>query len=170
VSEYTGPQLIKAVSTSELMKQVRATIVTKAAVQDLGETKMPPGTIKPKAVKGGGGGQPPPKKVSVQDMINKIAEQFEIGDEEALYIKEVTQEKIKDESIQQTIEAHKEDTIFLDGVFKDQVNVQIQDAFAIRELYEQLGDPKYTDQGAIFDTMAHLVVSRSLSQSSQIGG
>jgi len=123
---------------------------------------MPPGTIKPKPVKGGGGGQPPPKKVSVQDMINKITEQFEISDEEALYIKEVTQEKVEDESMQQTIDAHKDDAIFLDKVFKEQVNVQIQDAFAVRELYEQLGDPKYTDPGAIFDTMAHLVVQTSL--------
>ena len=50
----------------------------------------------------------------------------------------------------------------LEGVFKEQVNGQIQDAFALRELYEQLGDPKYTDTGAIFDIMAYTVVQKGL--------
>lgn len=161
-AEYVGPQLIKQGSVSELMKQVRATIVEKAAVVDQGTIEMPPGTIKPKPRKGGGGGASPPKKISVQDMISKIREQFDISEEEALLIREVSQEKMEDESIQQTVEAHHNDLIFLDTVFKDQINTQIQDAYAIRERYEPLADPKYTDTGAIFDIMAHTVVQHGL--------
>lgn len=161
-AEYVGPQLIKHGSVSDLMKQVRATIVEKSAVIDQGTVKMQPGKIKPKPRKGGGGGAPPPKKVSVQDMIQKIRDQFDISDDEALYIREVSKEKMEDESIQQTVAAHHNDVIFLDKVFKDQVNRQIQDAYAIRELYEPLGDPKYTDIGAIFDIMAHTVIQHGL--------
>ena len=35
-------------------------------------------------------------KVSVQDMISKIRAKFDISDEQALYIKEVTEEKTAD--------------------------------------------------------------------------
>jgi type I restriction enzyme R subunit len=160
--EYVGPQLIKAGSISELMKQVRATVVEKAAVTYEGEVEMPPGQKKPKPRKGRSGGAPPVKKVSVQDMIAKIKESFDITDEEALHIREVSEERIADESVQQTVAAHKEDTSFLETVYKDQVNGDIQDAYAIRELYEQLGDPKYTDKGAIFDIMAHTVIMKGL--------
>lgn len=160
--EYVGPQLIKAGSVSDLMKQVRATIVEKAAVVDQGVVEMPGGTIKPKPRKGKGGGGAPPQKVSVQEMIERIRQRFDISEEEALYIKEVSQEKMEDESIRQTIAAHKNDLGFLEGVYKGQVNGQIQDAYAVRELFEPLGDPKYTDTGAIFDLMAHTVVQHGL--------
>ena len=37
-------------------------------------------------------------------------------------------------------------------------------AYAIRELYEPLGDAKCTDTGAIFDIMAHTVVQHGLEE------
>ena len=43
-------------------------------------------------------------------------------------------------------------------------NGQIQNAYVIRELYEPLGDPRYTDAGAIFDIMAYTVVQYGLAQ------
>jgi len=159
--EYVGPQLMKSGSVSELMKQVRATIVEKAAVQFEGEFNMPAGLKKPKPSKGGGGGGAI-KKVSVQDMIAKLRETYEISDEEALHIREVSEEKISDESIQQTVVAHKTDESFLEDVFKGQINEEIQDAYTIRALYEQLADPKYTDRGAIFDIMAYTVIQKGL--------
>lgn len=160
--EYVGPQLIKARSVSELMKQVRATVVEKAAVTYQGEVGMPTGQTKPKPSKGGGGGGAPVKKVSVQDMIARIREQFEISEEEALHIREVSEEKIADESVQQTVAAHREDRGFLDTIYRGQVNGDIQDAYAIRELFEQLGDPKYTDKTGIFDIMALTVIQKGL--------
>lgn len=160
--EYVGPQLIKAGSISELMKQVRATFVSKSTVTYEGEVAMQGGMKKPKPRTGGGGGAPPMKKVSVQDMIAKIKEDFNITDEEALHIREVSEEKIADASIQQTVIAHKSDISFLETVYKDQVNSNIQDAYVLRELYEQLGDPKYTDKGAIFDIMAYTVIQKGL--------
>ncbi|MCK6619730.1 MAG: type I restriction endonuclease subunit R [Calditrichaceae bacterium] len=160
--EYVGPQLIKAGSVSELMKQVRATVVEKAAVTYKGEIEMPGGLKKPTPRKGSKSGPPPVKRVSVQDMIARIRETYQISEEEALHIREVSEEKIADESIQQTVAHHQTDTTFLETVYKDQVNGDIQDAYAIRELYEQLGDPKYTDTGAIFDIMAFTVIQKGL--------
>ena len=143
------------------MKLIRATIVEKAAVTYEGMEEMPGGLKKPKPRKGGGGGAAM-KKVSVSDMIEKIRESFDISDEEALHIKEVSEEKIADESVQQTIVAHREDKTFLQSVYHGQVNGQIQEAYVLRELYEQLVDQKYTDNGAIFDIMAYTVIQKGL--------
>ena len=159
--EFIGPQLIKAGSVSELMKLVRATVVEKAAVTYEGEVEMPGGLKKPKTHKGGGGA-PPMQKISVQDMISKIRATFDISDDEALHIREVSEEKLEDESILETVAAHQADINFLETVFKGQVNAGIQDAYVIRSLYEQLVDPKYTDPGAIFDIMAFTVIQKGL--------
>jgi type I restriction enzyme, R subunit len=162
-AEYVGPQLIKQGSVSDLMKQVRQTEVVKAAVQFQGEVHAA-GTVKLKAGKGGKSGGPPPKKVSVQDMIAEIRTTFSITDEEALYIKEVTEEKTKDHTIRTTVRAHKDDRVYLEGPFQGQVNGQIQSSYAERGRYEELGEATYTDPGAIFDIMAITVIERNLQE------
>ena len=160
--EFIGPQLIKAGSVSELMQLVRSTIVERAAVTYEGEVGMPEDRKKPAASKGGGGTAPPMKKISVQDMIAKIRESFDISEEEALHIREVSEEKLEDQSILQTVAAHKADITYLENVYKGHVNTVIQDAYSVRALYEQLGDPKYTEKGAIFDIMAYTVIQKGL--------
>ncbi len=160
--EFIGPQLIKEGAMSELMKLVRAIVVEKAAVPYEGEIEMPGGLKKPRAKKGGGGGASPVQKISVQDMISRIRQEFDISEDEALHIREVSEEKFEDESIRQTVVIHKTDTAFLETVYKGQINKDIQDAYALRELYESLGDPKYTGKGAIFDIMAFTVIQKGL--------
>jgi len=161
-AEYVGPQLIKQGSVSDLMKQIRGTDVVKAAVQFLGEVRSP-GPVKLTPGKGQKGAGPPPKKVSVQDMIAEIRAKFDITDEEALYIKQVTEEKAADPEIRSTVTAHREDRVYLDGAYRGQVNGKIQTAYDERGRYEELSDPKYTEIGAIFDIMAFAVIQHHLS-------
>ena len=106
---------------------------------------------------------PPPAKVSVQDMINEIKTRFEITDEQALYIKQVTEEKVADPVIRATVSSHKDDSIYLEGAYRGQVNEGIQDAYDERGRYEELSDLKYTDAGGIFDIMAVTVIQTHLS-------
>lgn len=155
-AEYVGPQLIKHGSVSELMKQVRETKVVKASVQFKGEVKTP-GKIKIKKGRKGGTG-PPPKKVSVQDVIDEIIQKFQISDEEALLIREVTEEKMHDGEIQKTIEKNEDDEYYLEKEYAGQVNDSIQDSYEERDHYEELADPKYIEPGAIFDMMAMAVI------------
>lgn len=158
---YVGPQLIKIGSVSDLMKQVRKTHVVKAAVTGGEEVAIPGGTVKPKKKrKGGGGGAV--KKVTVQDMIDEILQKYHISEEEALYIREVTQEKMEDEDILGTIAEHRDDTAFLDTAYKRDVNYAIQDAYADRGRQTELGDPRYYEPGAIFDIMALVVIQHGL--------
>jgi type I restriction enzyme R subunit len=156
-AEYVGPQLIKKGSVSELMKQIRQTEVIKAAVEFQGEVRSA-GPVKLKPGKGKAGAGPPPKKVSVQDMISEIRARYEISDEEALYIKQVTEEKAADMTIRSTVTAHRDDRIYLEGAYRGQVNGEIQTAYEDHGRYEELADPKYTDTSAIFDIMAITVI------------
>ena len=161
-AEYIGPQLIKQGSVSELMKQIRQTEVSKAAVEYLG-VESGGGTVKLKPGKGNKGSGPPPTKVSVQDMIAEIQAKFDISDEEALYIKQVTEEKAADTDIRSTVQAHRADIVYLEGVYRGQVNGEIQTAYDGRGRYEELSDPKYMDPSGIFDIMAFTVIQHHLS-------
>ena len=161
-AEYVGPQLIKQGSVSDLMKQVRQTDVVKAAVAFQGEVQSG-GMVKLKKGKRTKGGGPPPRKVSVQDMIAAIRKTFDITDEEALYIKEVTEEKADDREIRTTVHDHREDWAYLDEPYRKQVNGLIQAAYYERDRYDELGDIKYNSTGGIFDIMAVTVIQHHLS-------
>lgn len=161
-AEYVGPQLIKEGSVSDLMKQIRQTEVIKAAVEFQGEIHSG-GPVKLKPGKGKKGFGPPPRRVSVQDMIAEIRATFEISDEEALYIKQVTEEKAADPVIRSTVAVHRDDRVYLDGAYRGQVNGEIQGAYDERGRYEELSDPKYTDTGGIFDIMAVTVIQQHLA-------
>ena len=161
-AEWVGPQLIKVGTVSELMKQIRATVVTKAAVQFQG-VMTSGGPVKLQPGKGKGGAGPVPVKSSVQDMIAQILAKHKITDEEALYIKQVTEEKIADPVIRTTVQAHREDRIYLEGPYRGQVNGDIQTTYDARGRYDELADPKYTDTGGIFDIMAVTVIQTHLS-------
>ena len=104
-----------------------------------------------------------PVKSSVQDMIAQILAKHQITDQEALYIKQVTEEKIADPAIRTTVQAHRHNQIYLEGPYRGQVNGDIQTTYEARERYEELGDPKYTDTGGIFDIMAVTVIQTHLS-------
>jgi type I restriction enzyme R subunit len=161
---YVGPQLVKEGAESDLMRAVRQVLVTKTAVRDVGEVRAPePKKLVRVGGKGGTGGGakggPPPSSVAtVQEMIDALCARFDISDEEALYIREVTEEKSADPGIRSAVKIHLDDKPYLDGPLRTQVNTAIQGAYAGRGRYEALGDPKYTDNGGIFDTMAHTVI------------
>ena len=161
-ADYVGLQLIKEGSVSELMKQIRQTEVIKAAVEFQGEIRSG-GPVKLKPGKGKKGSGPPPKKVSIQDMIAEIRARFDISDKEALYIKQVTEEKKADPAIRSTVTTHREDRIYLEGAYRGQVNGEIQTAYDERGRYEELSDPKYMDTGGIFAIMAVTVIEHHLS-------
>ena len=164
-AEVVGPQLIKAGTISDLMKQIRATNVIKASVQYQGVMESA-GTVKIQPGRGKKGAGPVPVKASVQDMIANIQAKYQINDEEALYIKQVTEEKIADPNIRTTVHAHRDDQLYLDGTYRGQVNEEIQGTYNSRGRYDELADPKYTDTGGIFDIMAVTVIQGHLSLAS----
>ena len=106
---------------------------------------------------------PPLKRISVKDMIDEIRSRFAISDEEALYIKQVTEEKVADISIRSTVQAHREERLYLEGAYRVQVNGDIKVSFNDLARFDELADPKYTDIGGIFDIMAVTVIETHLA-------
>ena len=96
-------------------------------------------------------------------MIAEIRAKFDISDEEALHIKQVTEEKAADPDIRTTVTAHREDRMFLEGAYRGQVNGEIQEAYDAHGRYEELSDPKCTDTDGIFDIMAVTVIQTHLA-------
>ncbi len=96
-------------------------------------------------------------------MIDEIRAKFDISDEEALYIRQVTEEESADPVIRVTVTAHRQDPVYLEGAYRGQVNTEIQTAYDDRGRYEELSDRKYTDTGGIFDIMAVTVIQQHLS-------
>lgn len=159
-ADYIGPQLIKEGKVSELMKRIKQTQVVKASVQFEGIVRI--SGAKKVITRKGKKAPVPQKKVTIEDVINSLKEKFKISDSEAIIIREVMEEKTKDENIRQTVMTNRLDRYFLEHEYPKQVNHSIQDSYETRGRYEELGDPKYTDPGAIFDTMSLSVIYHDL--------
>ncbi len=159
-AEIVGPQLIKKGAVSDLMKLIRKTKVIKANVEFVEEVRS--GGPEKLVKKGRKGAGVPIKKVTLQDAIDKIRMKFTISDEEAIIIREVTEEKMQDKTILNTIRIHREDEYYIRDTYKEEIDRQIQQAYEDRNRYEKLFDPKYMDDGAIFDIMAYTVIESGL--------
>jgi type I restriction enzyme R subunit len=96
-------------------------------------------------------------------MIDEIRSKFTISDEEALYIRQVTEQKVADPVIRDTVFVHRDDLIYLEGAYRGQVNGEIQQTYNNLARYEELADAKYTDTGGIFDIMAVTVIQTHLT-------
>lgn len=163
-AEYVGPQLIKQGQFSELMQQIRHTRVIKAAVQYLGKVHETAGQPRVNPSAGRPGQKPVLQRVSLQEMIENIRKRFEISDEEALYIRQVTEEKSADPDIGSVVEVHRLDQYFLHNTFQGTVNGEIRETYRQLGRYEELADDKYTDRSGIFDIMAYTVIQTHLAR------
>lgn len=161
-ADFVGPQLIKEGKISELMKLVRQTEVVKVAVKDQGEVHAS-SSIKLSPVGGGKGAGVPPKKVTVQDVIDDLLKKFVISDDEALFIRRVIKEKAADPILRQDVTGNRGDVAFLNGPLRTGVNHGIQAAYSSLGRFDELADPRYVDEGAIFDSMAAAVIELHLA-------
>ncbi len=163
-AEFIQSQLIKEGSVSELMKAISKVKLIKANVTYLGVTENQPGTIKEPRMGGGNHTPHPIPKTSIQATIENIKEKYPISDEEALIIREVCDEKQKDETILLTIQLNKNKARFLHEVYKPQIRYSIEEAYSQRGHNNELYEDKYADDGAIFDMMANSVLNFGLNQ------
>ena len=96
-------------------------------------------------------------------MIAQILAEHQINDDEALYTREVTEEKIADPVTRATVQAHRGNVIYLEGPYHEQDNGEIQTTYGSHERSEEPADPNYTDTGGIIDIMAPTVIQTHLS-------
>jgi type I restriction enzyme R subunit len=154
---YVGPQLLKVSTSSEFAAQMSRIRGERASVRENGKIEMPTGMGRQGPRRGGGTGSPPPL-VTISELLQELKARFPISDEEALCIREVTEEKLADEAIASEVAANKENQVFLDTQYKSEVNGEIQVAYTERGKLQELADLKYIGSGGIFDFMAFTVI------------
>ena len=155
-ANVAGRQLIKQGTLTDLMQAMRHTEVVRANVKFVGVRSGVPVTLKPSR-KGGGIGAPT-AKITVQQMIDEITRNFKITDEEALFIKEVTDLKLQDPKVKEDVEQNKSDNDYLFGPYRRQVHEQISGIYQEHGRYDEAADEKYTSDGGIFDSMATTII------------
>lgn len=163
-AEFIHPQLIKQGSESELMKAISKVKLIKANVKYKGVAENQPGAIKEPRTGSGNSTPSPVVKTSIQATIDGIKERYPITDDEALIIREVCEEKQTDETILLTTQRNKNSPRFLNDVHKPDIRRSIEEAYSQRGHNDEIYEDKYTDDGAIFDMMAHSVLVYGLNQ------
>ena len=156
-AEQLGPQLLRVSTATEFASQISGIRGDRATVHDHGNIDMPDGKGRQGPRRGGGHGSPPPR-VTIAELINELRTRFPISEEEALCIREVTEEKLADEVIASEVKANRDNRDFLDTRYKSNLNSDIQLAYTERGRLLELVDPKYIGAGGIFDFMAYTVI------------
>ena len=96
-------------------------------------------------------------------MIAEIRARFDISDEEALYIKQVTEEKAADPAIRSTVTHTGTTASTWKAPIAGRSTARFRRPTTSAGRYEELSDLKYTDTGGIFDIMAVTVIQHHLS-------
>jgi len=155
--ELISDKLIKIGGESELMREIGKLQLSKAAVKYLGSEGIKPTTPKTGGGIGGGIGNPP-AKITIDSAIESLVEKFSISEDEAAVIREIFEEKIQDSTVLAIVTDPKNDSDFLHRSYFERLRVSIVAEFDRRGYGDRLYDEKYSDDGAILDTMGHLVI------------
>lgn len=155
-AEIMASCLVKKGKTSELKLLLKHIEVSKGAVTYIGKSennKKP--TQKPTGAGGSGGNGIP--KTTIEKAIEDIEQKYKISKEEAIFIREICQEVSEIEEIKTKVSDHKDNILFLRS-YEPTVQIQVTNGYIERELWNQLDDPIYKDQGGIFSIMSKTVI------------
>ena len=154
-AEVMACALVKKGKTSELKLLLKHIEVSKGAVTYSGKSENDNKT--PKKPSGGGAGGNGIPTTTIEKALEAIVQKYQISNEEAIFIREVCEEVSKIAEIKQKVTANKENILFLQS-YGPTVQGKVTDSYIERELWGQLDDPIYKDQGGIFSIMSQTVI------------
>lgn len=159
--EYLVPQLLLRGGQEELNTLLSHLYLPKATVLYVGEKK----NDQKKRPHGGGGSGGPggrPPRASLDEVMADLRQLYQISDNEALLIREVTESKIEDNGIRIEVERNRANHLYLSGPYRKQMNNDIQESYNERGHSDELGDQRYVGAGGIFDFMAITIIDHHL--------
>jgi type I restriction enzyme R subunit len=96
-------------------------------------------------------------KTTIEKAIEEIEQKYQISKEEAIFIREICAEVSEIEEIKIKVTNNKDNILFLRS-YEPTVQGKVTDVYFERQLWKQLDDPIYKDQGGIFSIMSRTVI------------
>lgn len=153
-AEVTPNFLMKSSNGSSLTQLLKHIEMSKGAVVYKGAITNP--NAKPKTSTSSGGGKGIPK-TTIEQAIDRIAETYQISEEDALIIREVCEEVSEKETIKTTVLNNRKNHLFLEN-YEPTVQGEVTTSYIERELWDRIEDPIYNDKGGIFAIMSKTVI------------
>jgi type I restriction enzyme R subunit len=155
-AEVMASCLVKKGKTSELKLLLKHIEVSKGAVTYIGKSENENKPPKKPTSGGNTGGNGIPE-TTIEKAIEDIEQKYKISKEEAIFIREICEEVSEIEEIKKKVSDNKENILFLRS-YEPTVQGQVTNSYIDRELWHQLDDPIYNDQGGIFSIMSKTVI------------
>jgi len=158
-AEVMAASLIKKGKTSELKRLLKNIEVSKGGVSYLGHTSNTANAASASRVstpKSGYQSSLMPK-TTIEKALEAIADKYQISDADAIVIREICKEVSEITEIKQKVTANKDNLLFLES-YEPTIQGEVTNNYIARELWEQLDDPIYKDQGGIFSIMSKTVI------------
>lgn len=167
-AESMAAILIKQGKLSDLKQVLKHVEVSKGAVLFQGEVSNEQKAVKePRPTKEGeargtGASSNSPPTTTIEAAIAELETRFDISKEDAIVIREVCEEVSSKEDIKIRITANYRDALFLDR-YEPTVKNQVIDSYEERDLWDQLDDPLYHDDGGIFSIMSKSIIQNVIA-------
>ena len=97
-------------------------------------------------------------KATIEEVIDDFRNIFKIEEGDEIILKEIYAETMNDSDLIQLIFANKDDKDFLQRVVAAKVKQQIIQAYRDKGQIKKTRDPKYKDDGGIFDLFADNII------------
>jgi type I restriction enzyme, R subunit len=99
-------------------------------------------------------------KNSIPDILKKIKEKYNILDKDAIVIREICDEQMKDPAVHKLIKNNIQKSIFLRAYKRGTLRTKIINGFYKRKIEDRLSQEIYTEDGGIIDLMTTNVVNK----------
>ena len=108
-------------------------------------------------------------KVTIPDIIEKIKEKYPIADKNAIVIREICTEHIKNENNQKLVKNNLQKPLFLRAFKKGTLRKNIIGSFFDRRIEDRLKKDLYIEEGGIIDLMSSNIVEK-ISMNGDVSG
>ncbi|WP_296621759.1 DEAD/DEAH box helicase family protein [Marivirga sp.] len=158
-AETMANNLSRGGKTSELSQLLKNVELSKGAVKYHGhKTNLRVlKDTKKTGLKAGDGGNTP-TRTTIEQALKDIEEKYPISKEDAIVIREICDKVSKQYEIKQRIIDNRENENYLRFRAILKVKDAVTDEYTSREMWEQLGDPIYTDKGGIISLMGKAII------------
>jgi type I restriction enzyme, R subunit len=162
-AEAAGLMLGNEGKTSELTQLLKNVELSKGAIKYHGEKAMMTLVKEPRRTGlSPGGNKSEPPRTTIADAILEIEQKYEIGQKDAIIIKEICEEVSKRYDIRNRILSNRDNPQYLKVSARPKLRSEVVKGYELRDRYDVLDNPMYTDTGGIITLMGRAIMREIL--------